>query len=328
MKNTKERVKIMKLEDIGFYTLSNQRASKALKFLSQPVARVEFIITDACNFKCKYCRGIETTRLTFVSFKQQFDIIQSQGPILNIRFSGGEPTLNKDLPKMVTYCKTFSQMQHIAVSTNGSNTLEHYKNLVALGVNDFSISLDGCCSKDIDKLAGASKVGNNVLKNIKELSKLCYVSVGIVITQENEARTKEIILKAHNLGVQDIRIIPSAQYNILKPITIAKSILKKHPILNYRLENLKNGVPIRGLQDKDSLMCPLVLDDLAILNGYHYPCIIYMREGGAPIGRLQDTYRFDRFSWYLRNPIHDNEICKRNCLDVCIAYNNLAAKYY
>ena len=45
----------MKLEDIGFYTLSDSRARNASE--NSPLWRCELLITSQCNFKCPYCRG-------------------------------------------------------------------------------------------------------------------------------------------------------------------------------------------------------------------------------------------------------------------------------
>jgi hypothetical protein len=45
----------MKLEDIGFYTLSDSRCVSATDTTN--LMRCELILTDACNFSCKYCRG-------------------------------------------------------------------------------------------------------------------------------------------------------------------------------------------------------------------------------------------------------------------------------
>lgn len=47
----------MRLEDIGFYTLSDERARTATH--TTPIQRLECIITDRCNFKCPYCRGVK-----------------------------------------------------------------------------------------------------------------------------------------------------------------------------------------------------------------------------------------------------------------------------
>ena len=43
----------MKLEDIGFYTLTDERAANTCK--DSRLSRCELILTDVCNFKCPYC---------------------------------------------------------------------------------------------------------------------------------------------------------------------------------------------------------------------------------------------------------------------------------
>jgi len=316
------------LKDIGFYTLSNERA-KNVDIFSQ-MKRCEMIITEKCNFKCKYCRGLENfiyedrkeKQLSFEEIKKNIDIWCFSIPLENIRFSGGEPTLHRDIKKIVEYSKQ-KGIKRIAISTNGSNNLELYKDLIKLGVNDFSISLDACCANDGDKIAGI-KSWQNVVNNIKEISKLTYVTVGVVLNENNIGTVIDIVNIANDLGVSDIRLISAAQYN--KPIEQLKKINKelknKYPILNYRIKNFMNGKNVRGMIKSDSKKCALVLDDSIIAGNYHFPCVIYMREKGKPIGKVSEKMRFERFAWFKNHNSYDDKICKKNCLDVCIDYNN------
>ncbi|MCK4814581.1 hypothetical protein KA005_02330, partial [bacterium] len=46
----------MKLEDIGFYTLTDSRAETASS--TSRLSRCELILTSRCNFKCPYCRSV------------------------------------------------------------------------------------------------------------------------------------------------------------------------------------------------------------------------------------------------------------------------------
>jgi hypothetical protein len=162
-----------------------------------------------------------------------------------------------------------------------------------------------------------------VIYNIEQLSKITYVTVGVVLTEDNIKEFHETVMLAHRLGVSDIRIIPSAQWNEeLKDIDIPKEVLNQHPILNYRVNNFKIGKHARGLTKNDNHRCPLVLDDMAVLNGLHFPCIIYLREQGNPIGCVSDNMRQERNLWALNHDTYSDKICRRNCLDVCIEYNN------
>jgi hypothetical protein len=61
---------------------------------------------------------------------------------------------------------------------------------------------------------------------------------------------------------------------------------------------------------------------MAVLGDDHYPCIIYLREGGRPIGKVGPNMRQERSAWCDRHDAHKDPICSKNCLDVCVDYNN------
>ena len=72
---------------------------------------------------------------------------------------------------------------------------------------------------------------------------------------------------------------------------------------------------MRGLFTNDT-KCPLVLDDMAIMGNQHYPCIIYMREGGSAIGTVEVCA--ERKAWFENVNVYENKIFRKNCLDVCV----------
>lgn len=320
----------MKLNNIGFYSLYDERAKNVSEY--SQMKRCEMIITEYCNFKCPYCRGLDDEiygdrklkQLVIEEIKQNIDYWCKNSPLENIRFSGGEPTLHKDIVEAVDYAKN-KGIKRIAISTNGSSSLELYKELINKGVNDFSISLDACCAEDGDKMAGGKKGSwEKVVNNIREISKLTYVTVGVVLTPENIEKSIDIIYFAHDLGVADIRVISSAQWD--KPIpglsTIKQDVLDAHPILKYRVNNFIQGRNVRSIKKTDNKRCPLVLDDSVIAGDYFFPCIIYMREKGNPIGKVGNNMRKLQAEWVKFHNTHTDPICKKNCLDICVDYNN------
>jgi sulfatase maturation enzyme AslB (radical SAM superfamily) len=216
-------------------------------------------------------------------------------------------------------------VEKIAVSTNGSANWPIYNHLIRHGVNDFSVSLDSCCAAVGDKMAGGIKGSwEKVIQNIKKLSEKVYTTVGIVITEDNLETCVDTIILADSMGVSDIRVIPSAQYNKLLDVVknVPAAILNKYPILKYRSDNIKKGLNVRGIKDSDSNRCWLAMDDMAVAGGYHFPCIIYMREQGDPIGKITKDVRKDRLEWACNHNTHEDPICRRSCLDVCVQYNN------
>jgi molybdenum cofactor biosynthesis enzyme MoaA len=246
---------------------------------------------------------------------------QSHG-LRNIRFSGGEPTLYRGLVELVSLAA--KSCERIAISTNGTAHRDLYDELVHRGANDFSVSLDACCSALCDKMTGRIGMLDKILDNIRHLSSHTYVTAGIVLTPENEGEVEYTVAVARELGVKDIRIIPSAQW---KPeLNMAVDVDIGYPILHYRMENVRKGRPVRGLKATDSARCWLALDDMAVVGEDHYPCIIYLREQGRPIGRFttEENVRRERAEWVYAHNCHDDPICRANCLDVCVDYNNKA----
>lgn len=318
------------LNKIGFYSLSDDRVRNTSE--TSQMKRCEMIITEYCNFNCPYCRGLKSEiygnrnkkELSLEEIKHNIDLWCIDEPLENIRFSGGEPTLHKDIVEIVSYAKS-KGIKRIAISTNGSNKIELYEKLVDAGCNDFSISLDACCADDGDKMAGGVKGSwEKVVENIRLISKLTYVTVGVVLTPDNIDKIIDTIRFAHTLGVADIRIISAAQWN--EPIPrlneVEDKIKESHPILKYRIKHFIEGRNVRGISEKDSNKCALVIDDSVIAGDYHFPCVIYMREKGEPIGKVSENMRKERIEWFKNHNCYEDDICRKNCLDVCIDYNN------
>lgn len=313
-----------KLEDIGFYTLSDKRAKQTS--INSPLWRCELILTDKCNFKCEYCRGLRKDIKGEIPFQEALKVVSlwCQDGLKNIRFSGGEPTLYKGLIDLVEYCKKHG-VENIAISTNGSGKWSMYQKLIDSGVTDFSVSLDACCSSMGDKMAGGIKgAWNHLTENIKRMTKQVYTTVGVVINEDNIDSCIDTIKYASSLDVNDIRIVPSAQYNKLLDVTktLPKKILDKYPILKYRINHINEKINVRGIKKTDCNKCHLAIDDMAVANGYHFPCIIYMREQGDPIGKVSSNMRKERLEWIQNHDSYKDKICRKNCLDVCIDYNN------
>ncbi len=309
------------LESIGFYTLSDARAAQASE--TSPLWRCELLVTGGCNFRCPYCRHIGQT-LTLEEAKRIVDMWCADG-LKNVRFSGGEPTLWPHLTELVAYAAA-NGVERIAISTNGSADLALYEDLVRAGVGDISVSLDACCGSTGDMMAGGIPgAWDTVVANIEALSAMTYVTVGIVATEDNLEELRETILFADRLGVADIRVIPAAQWDcdVASRIDLPGRVLAKHPILRYRSAE---GHRVRGIGEGDSRRCGLAVDDMAVMGSDHYPCIIYMREQGAPIGSLAgqaaEQVRQDRSEWSREHDTHRDPICRANCLDVCVQYNN------
>lgn len=315
------------LDDIGFYTLSDERARTASA--TSIMQRCEILVTGKCNFNCPYCRGIRyghgylTEHVPLQTILKPIRVWTYEG-VKNIRFSGGEPTLYPDLVHLATVAKVYG-VERVAISTNGSASQDAYAKLIDAGVDDFSVSLDACCAMDAVAMNGSTDFTfDKLCENIRFLAERVYTTVGVVVTADTISALPKTIALADSLGVADIRIISAAQYDqlLVAALEVPDKMLEDNPILRYRVNNIKQGRNVRGLQKGDSHKCHLALDDSVVVGDYHFPCVIYMREGGRPIGTVHENMRGERVVWRAKHDTHTDPICKGNCLDVCIDYNN------
>lgn len=288
--------------------------------------RCELIVTDRCNFRCPYCMGLRDRGDLPCGDAVRVLSYWIQDGLQHVRFSGGEPTIYPALGKLVSYARE-GGVKRIAVSTNGSAPWATYDDLLQRGVDDWSVSLDACCASYANRMAGCECSFDHVCETIRKLSVRAYTTVGVVLTEQNVGELAKIIEFAHGLGVADIRVIPAAQYSkALGDVELYEGLYAAHPILRYRIKNASERVSVRGLRPNDSNRCRLVLDDSAVAGGFHYPCIIYMRQHGEPIGIVGPRMRQERVRWSVEHNTWADDICFRNCLDVCRDYNNVAAK--
>jgi molybdenum cofactor biosynthesis enzyme MoaA len=313
----------MRLEEIGFYTLSDHRAEHVS--WSSPMVRGEIILTGRCNFRCAYCRGLKVPEDIAMSTAITALVEWGNDRLRNVRFSGGEPTLYPKLPALVEVARNLG-VERIAVSSNGSRPWSVYDRLLSAGVNDFSISLDACCAADAAKMAGGVDRWERLTANLRELASRAYTTVGVVLTADNVDQVVGIAELAHDLGVADVRVIPAAQDGAMltRLSGVSQALAAAHPILAYRLARAASGEPVRGLHEPVS--CHLVKDDSAVMGEHHYPCIIYLREGGSPIGPVGQGMREQRRAWFEQHEPFEDPICRGNCLDVCVAHNQRCAE--
>ncbi|MHA2265202.1 MAG: radical SAM protein, partial [Candidatus Thorarchaeota archaeon] len=283
-------------------------------------------------FNCPYCWPIRDDCQKTIHPDDAHRILEGwiDEGLQNVRFSGGEPTLYRNLPDLIRHCVD-GDVKGIAISTNGSADWEVYEELLHAGANDFSVSFDACCSSTAETMSGKAAEFDKIVSNIKWLARMAYTSVGVVLTDDNVSEVAEIVKLADDLGVADVRVIPVAEFgkaaakNFPELTEIDTTLLKRFPILKYRLENAFKGNQIRGIQPEDTNKCPLVLDDIAVAGDFHFPCIIYFRQMGDPIGSTNKStkeIRKERYEWFRKHNTHKDRICSGTCLDVCVAYNN------
>lgn len=109
-------------------------------------------LTAKCNLRCVYCmpeNGCIVTKetLTFDEFWRLIKLICKTG-IKKIRLTGGEPLLYSNLLDLIRKIKNSTQIEEIALTTNGILLENKVEMLKKAGIDSINLSLD-CLDKDL-----------------------------------------------------------------------------------------------------------------------------------------------------------------------------------
>src|SRR5262245_21368020 len=107
-------------------------------------------VTDRCNFRCTYCMPREVfgadyqflphgAILSFEEITRLARIFVELG-VAKIRLTGGEPTLRKDLARLVGMLSPLGA--ELTLTTNGSTLVKHAQALKDAGLDRLTVSLD------------------------------------------------------------------------------------------------------------------------------------------------------------------------------------------
>ncbi len=122
-------------------------------------------LTNMCNLKCSYCSQGESNNehIPIEFYKNLIDVLDNLR-IEKIRFTGGEPLLNKNIVKLVKYASSKKGIKDIAITTNGVLLHKYINELIESGLTRINLSLDSRNKDVYNSITGFDKL-NNVMEN-------------------------------------------------------------------------------------------------------------------------------------------------------------------
>ena len=116
--------------------------------LRRPLRSLRVSVTDRCNLRCNYCMPQEEyvwlpreKLLTFEEIARLVEVFTALG-VEDVRLTGGEPLLRRDLPALVRMLASNSRIRDLAMTTNGVLFAEHAEELRKAGLHRVTLSLD------------------------------------------------------------------------------------------------------------------------------------------------------------------------------------------
>jgi len=169
-------------------------------------------LLDSCNLNCFYCRpDSQSTHKEVGSqppemFERSIELLHQLG-VRKVRFTGGEPTLYKQLPRLIAFTRSLGDSHHIALTSNGLLLHQHARELAAAGLDSINISLDTSERERFKRITGKDAFQQVIsgidaaLKYIGTVKLNCVLMRGV-----NDEDAANMVAFADQRGV-DIRFI-------------------------------------------------------------------------------------------------------------------------
>ncbi len=180
----------------------------------QPIY-VKIKVTWACNLRCKMCnvwRQDRENRLTLPLLRALADELAALGT-RKIHLSGGEVLLRPDIFEIVSAFA--GRGMQVNLTTNGTLlTPERAERLVASGIRNVSISLDGATPAVHDDLRGKGNWKrtlrgiHNLRRAAKHARRKVHIRINAVITRRNFRGLAQLPEIAHQAGADRLTLIP------------------------------------------------------------------------------------------------------------------------
>ncbi len=153
------------LHDLHLETVEPQNSLPATPY------RMDLAITYHCNNQCGHCynaRSRQFPELTTNEWKEIISQLWEMG-IPHIIFTGGEPTLRKDLPELIAHAESLGQIT--GINTNGRNLKDpaYVQKLVNAGLDHVQITFESHNAKIHDQMQGIDGAWEDTIQGIKNV---------------------------------------------------------------------------------------------------------------------------------------------------------------
>lgn len=173
-----------------------------LDALARPVHDLRVSVIDACNFRCPYCMPVDKTpddavlqnaaRLSFEEIEKTVRAFVKLG-VRKVRLTGGEPLLRKNLPELVARLARISELDDIALTTNGSLLSKHAQDLKLAGLHRITVSLDALDADIFSQLSGGRGQVQEVLQGIMAAEAAGFSSLKINAVIQRGANENQVL---------------------------------------------------------------------------------------------------------------------------------------
>ncbi|MEW6358575.1 MAG: radical SAM protein [Planctomycetota bacterium] len=170
----------------------------------------EVALTYRCNLQCVFCYAACGCRasskaegeMSTAEAKQVLHTIRHEAKVPSVSFTGGEPTLRGDLPKLVEHARSLGM--RVNLITNGTMlTNRLVRRLVRSGLNSAQVSLEGPSAAIHDPLTGVPGSFDRTVAGIERLRDAdIRVHTNTTISRGNIEHLEGIVAVVKRMGME------------------------------------------------------------------------------------------------------------------------------
>lgn len=180
--------------------------------------KLRISVTDRCNFRCTYCMPADGINwmakkeiLTLEELTRLAGVFVQLG-VKQIRLTGGEPLLRRDLAVLVRQLNALVGLQKLAITTNGFYLQEQAPALYEAGLRSFNVSLDSLDPRRFEQMTRRDWF-DKVMQGLHFLGQLqdCEVKINVVVIRgfnDDEAVGFADLARRYGYAVRFIEFMP------------------------------------------------------------------------------------------------------------------------
>jgi MoaA/NifB/PqqE/SkfB family radical SAM enzyme len=267
-------------------------------------------------------------------------------PIAHLHFTGGEASLHRHLPDMIRMARDHG-VERSSLTTNGTAPIDRYAAAARAGLDELRISIDAA---DADLGRRMTLVDGAWERSLETLVRLValrasgeiprlFLIANTVVSLANARDVPRIVRLLLAAGADDLKLItevgsrdvlPSMEHREAIRAEV-KAVLAEHPpssypLLRRKLETVFSpaSIGLDRIVGRSDFRCYIPLSERTVDGVYYYPCSVVLREGGAPLGLIdepQEVQRARTAAFVRRGDCLTDPICRRYCLHCTREYN-------
>jgi len=269
-------------------------------------------VTSKCNMRCIYCSVREAHQnikeLTTEQWKKIIKKLSDSG-VFQIGFTGGEPTLRKDIHELMKYTEEIGCVCNL--TTNGWVLTEEFvKEMAKTGIQQCQISFDSFNEEIHDRLRGKGSL-KKVVKAIELLHKNnIHIGIDCVVSKNNIKDIGNMIKRCEEMKIEYVtliklkqgslddetfqRLVPSyEQYGqVIEKLCYRKNEMPNVTIDCASISNLQYTLKDEEMRTIPTAGCPIGHNLICIApNGDIYPCAALMEKRFKLGNMLKDDFK-------------------------------------